>query len=177
MWPCTYLIHSNIIYLHLVTFTWSRDGSESSTELDCIDASGEEGLSLVDDKFSPIPLASCFASVAKAAIDESTLVSLGLVCALRWVEVFESNCIAQNVSENSLRILGLILEELDEGLLLLSFVKFRRTRKKYYFLDLDPLQWRSRAEDRLCAKNARSSAEVPRVVNLQHCSVEPLERW
>ncbi len=97
-------------------------------------------MSLLDIKFSPTPSASCFVSVAKAVMDESTLVSLGVVCALRWVEVFESDCIAQNNSEDSLRILGLILEELDEGLLLLSSVKFRRTRKKCNFLDLDPLQ-------------------------------------
>ena len=74
-------------------------------------------------------------------MDESTLVSLGLVCELRWVEVFESDCIAQNGSEDSLRILGLIQEELDEGLfVLLSSIKFRRTRKKCNFLDQDPLQ-------------------------------------
>ena len=53
-----------------------RRGSESSTELDCIDASGEEGLSLLDDKFST-PSASCVVSIANAAMDESTLVSLG----------------------------------------------------------------------------------------------------
>ena len=96
---------------------------------------------LLDDKLSSLPLASCFVSIAKAAMDESTLVSLGLVCALRWVEVFESDCIAQNGSEDSLRILGLIQEELDEGLfVLLSSIKFRKTRKKCNFLDLDPLQ-------------------------------------
>ncbi len=74
-------------------------------------------------------------------MDESTLVSLGVVCALHWVEVSESDCIAQNSSEDFLRILGLILEELDEGLsVLLSSIKFWRTRKKCNFLDLDPLQ-------------------------------------
>jgi hypothetical protein len=57
--------------------------NKSSPELDCIDASGEEGLSLLDDKFPPTPLASCVVSVAKAAMDESTLVSLGAVCASR----------------------------------------------------------------------------------------------
>ena len=111
-------------------------------------------------------------------MDESTLLSLGLACAWRWIDVFESDCMAQIGSEDSLRILGLILGELDKGLfVLLSSIKFRRTREKRNFLDLDPLQWRSRTEDRLCAKSARGSAEVPRVVNLQHCSVEPLERW
>ncbi len=43
----------------------------------------EESLSLLDDKFSPTPLASSVVSVAKAAMDESTLVSLGAVCASR----------------------------------------------------------------------------------------------
>jgi hypothetical protein len=132
---------------------------------------------LLDDE-SSMPLASCFNSVTKAAMDESTLVLLGLLCALRWVEVFESNCMTQNGSEDSLRILGLILEEFDEGLfVLLASIKFGRTREKSNFLDLRSLQWRSRTEDRFCAKSARGSAEVPRVVNLQHCSVEPLERW
>ena len=111
-------------------------------------------------------------------MDESTLLSLGLACAWRWIDVFESDCMTQNDSKDSLLILGLILEELDEGpFVFLSSIKFRRTREKRNFLDLDPLQWRSRTEDRLCAKSARGSAEVPRVVNLQHCSVEPLERW
>ena len=50
-------------------------------------------------------------------MDESTLVSLGGVCALRWVEVFKSDCMTQNDSEDSLLILGLILQELDEGFL------------------------------------------------------------
>ena len=96
---------------------------------------------MLDDKFSLTPSASCFASVAKTVMDESTLLSLGLVCALRGVEVFESDCMTRNGSEASLRILGLILEELDEGLsVLLSSIKFRRTRKKCNFLDLDPLQ-------------------------------------
>ncbi len=40
------------------------------------------------------------------------------MCALREVEVFESDYMTQNGSEDSLRILGLILEELDEGLFL-----------------------------------------------------------
>ena len=98
-------------------------------------------MSLLDDKFLPTPSASCFASIAKAAMDESTLVSLGGVCALRWVEVFESDCMTQNDSEDSLLILGLILEELDEGpFVFLSSIKFRRTREKCNFLDLDPLQ-------------------------------------
>ncbi len=98
-------------------------------------------MSLLDDKFSLTPSASCFASVAKAVMDESTLLSLGLVCALRWVEVFESDCMTQSDSEDSLLILGLILEELDEGLFVfLSSIKFRRTREKCNFLDLDPLQ-------------------------------------
>ncbi len=96
---------------------------------------------MLNDKFFPTPLASCLISVAKAAMDEFTLVSLGLICASRWVEVFESNCMAQNGSENYLRILSLILEELDEGLfVLLSSIKFGRTREKCNFLDLDPLQ-------------------------------------
>ncbi len=96
---------------------------------------------LLDDKFPPTSSASCFDSVAKAAMDESTLVSLGVVCASREVEVFEPDCMTQNGSEDSLLILGLILEELDEGLFVfLSSIKFRRTRKKCNFLDLDPLQ-------------------------------------
>ena len=108
--------------------------------LDCIDTSGEEALS-PGDKFSPRPLVSLSNPVAKAAMDGSMLVSLGLVCALRWSEVFESDCMTRNGSEDSLRILGLILEELDEGLfVLLSSIKFRRTRKKCNFLDLNPLQ-------------------------------------
>ena len=74
-------------------------------------------------------------------MDESTLPSFGLVGTLRWIEVFESDCMTRNDSEDSLWILGLILEELDEGLcVLLSSIKFRRTRKKRNFLDLDPLQ-------------------------------------
>ena len=110
--------------------------------LDCIDTSGEEVLSL-GDKFSPRPLVSLSNPVAKAAMDGSMLVSLGLVCALCWVEVFESDCMTRNDSEDSLWILGLILEELDEGLsVLLSSIKFRRTRKKCNFLDLDPLRVR-----------------------------------
>ncbi len=69
------------------------------------------------------------------------LVSLGLVFASCEVEVFESDCMTQNGSEDSLLILGLILEELDESLFeFLSSIKFRRTRKKFNFLDLDPLQ-------------------------------------
>ncbi len=111
-------------------------------------------------------------------MDVSTLASLGWVCALRGVEVFESDCMTRNDSEDSLRILGLILEELDDGLfVLLASIKFERTREKSNFLDLRSLQSRSRTEDRFCAKSARGSAEVPRVVNLQHYSVEPLERW
>ena len=74
-------------------------------------------------------------------MDESTLLSLGLACAWRWVEVFESDCMTQIGSEDSLLILGLILEELDEGpFVFLSSIKFRRTREKCNFLDLDPLQ-------------------------------------
>ena len=96
---------------------------------------------LLDDKLSSLPLASCFVSIAKEAMDESTLVSLGLVCALRWVEVFKLDCMTQNDSEDSLLILGLILEELDEGpFVFLSSIKFRRTREKCNFLDLDPIQ-------------------------------------
>ncbi len=110
-------------------------------------------------------------------MDVSTLASLGWVCALRGVEVFESDCMTRNDSEDSLRILDLILEELDEGLfVLLASIKFGRTREKSNFLDLRSLQSRSRTEDRFCAKSVRGSAEVPRVVNLQTCSVEPLER-
>ena len=98
-------------------------------------------MSLLNDKFSPTPLTSCIVSVAKAVMDASTLLSLGLVCELRWIEVFESDCMTRNDSEDSLWILGLILEELDEGLsVLLSSIKFRRTRKKCNFLDLDLLQ-------------------------------------
>ncbi len=74
-------------------------------------------------------------------MDESTLLSLGLVRALRWIEVFESDCMTQNDSEDSLLILGLILEELGEGpFVFLSSINFRRTREKCNFLDLDPLQ-------------------------------------
>ena len=65
-------------------------------------------------------------------MDESTLLSLGLMCALRWVEVFESDCMTRNGSEDSLRILGLILEELDEGLsvLLSSFYQVPENKKE-----------------------------------------------
>ena len=74
-------------------------------------------------------------------MDESTLLSLGLACAWRWVGVFESDCMTRIDSEDFLRILGLILEELDEGpFVFLSSIKFRRTREKCDFLDLDPLQ-------------------------------------
>ncbi len=95
-----------------------------------------------DDKFSPAPWALLSNSVAKAAMDGSMLVSLGLESALCCAEeVFESDCMTRNDSEDSLRILGLIPEELDEGLFVLtSFIKFRRTRKKCNFLDLEPLQ-------------------------------------
>jgi hypothetical protein len=59
----------------------------------------------------------------------STLEAREVVCALREVEVSESDCMTQNGSEDSLRILGLILEELDEVLFVLfSSVKFARTR-------------------------------------------------
>jgi hypothetical protein len=68
-------------------------------------------------------------------------ISLGLESALCCAEVFESDCMTRNDSKDLLRILGLILEELDEGLfVLLSSIKLRRTRKKCNFLDLNPLQ-------------------------------------
>ena len=67
--------------------------------LDCIDTSGEEVLS-PGDKFSPRHVVSLSNPVAKAAMDGSTPVSLGLVCALRCSGVFKLDCMTQNDSDN-----------------------------------------------------------------------------
>ncbi len=44
--------------------------------------------------------------------------------------MFESDYIAQNGSKDSLRILGLILEELDEGLFVAFFRQVRENEKE-----------------------------------------------
>ncbi len=98
----------------------------------------------------------------EAAMDGSMMVSLGLVCALRWSEVFKSDGMTRNDLDDFSK---------DPG----SYS--RRIRRRSFCVAFF-YQVPENEKDRLCAKSARgSTAEVPRVVNLQHCSVEPLERW
>ncbi len=82
--------------------------------------------SFLDDTSSAF-VASCSSSSAIAAVVvSSTLGTRGVMRALRGVVVFESDCMTQNDSEYSLRILSLILEELDdEGLFVTVFCQFR----------------------------------------------------
>jgi hypothetical protein len=49
---------------------------------------------------------------------------------VREVEVFELDCMTQNGSEDSLRILGPILEELDKGLLCCFLLSSSQERER-----------------------------------------------
>ena len=97
----------------------------------------------MDDKFSPTPWVFLSNSITKAAMDGSMLVSLGLVCASRWSEVFKSDDMKRNYLDDFSKDPGSYSRRIRRrSFVLFSPVKFRRTRKKCNFLDLDPLRVR-----------------------------------